>query len=49
MNRDYFKEEGWDAFYSGLSVSDNPYTDTDSRNQHWHTGFKNAEFNSNLK
>tara|TARA_R110000850_G_scaffold37974_2_gene99542 strand:- start:4 stop:150 length:147 start_codon:yes stop_codon:yes gene_type:complete len=48
MNRDFFKEEGWDCFYSGGSEIDNPYPDTDARNHQWSIGFNDARFNSKL-
>ena len=48
MNDDFFRELGWDCFYSGGSINDNPYPETDVRHWKWREGFNNAKFNSQL-
>jgi len=48
MNKEYFYELGWDAYYNGHSESDNPYPETDMRHCPWDDGFNGARFNSGI-
>ena len=39
-------EQGLDAFYSGNSEGDNPYSPSDSRHYEWAKGFNDAKSDS---